>query len=143
MAKTRWTGRGAVVGTYSTSNSSFTPAGLTRSITPPPAERSIIDVTGMEDTTAVADGGIEQLSVFTFQALHATTDTVDSNIKTWYGSQLEKNWYIRCNNGDKLFTTKFKGKVTAYRPQTFTGNDPVTWEVQVHRTGAITYSVTS
>jgi hypothetical protein len=143
MAKTRWTGRGAVVGTYSTSNSSFTPAGLARSITPPPQEKGAIDCTGMEDTYVVVRPGLEQESVFTFTALQASTDTVDAAIVTAYGAHTEKNWYVRRYIGEQMWTTKFKGYVTAIRPQQFTGNDPVTWEVQVHRTSAITHSVSS
>lgn len=143
MAKTRWTGRGAVVGTYSTSNSSYTPLGLARSITPPPQEKGAIDCTGMEDTAIVVRPGLEQESVFTFTALHASTDTQDAAMQTYYTGHTEKHWYIRRYIGEQMWTSRFDGYVTALRPQTFTGNDPVTWEVQVHRTGAITHSVSS
>ena len=143
MAKTRWTGRGALVAVQSTSaGTPWMNVGLSRNIAPPAMERNAIDVTGMEDTYAVVASGIEIPSQFTFSSLHASTDTVDALLDTVYGSHMQRNWRVRLYNGTYYWDTTFTGKVLALRAQAFSGSDPVVREVTVLRNSTLTYSVT-
>lgn len=139
MAKIRYTGRGATVSVESTS-ASWVAVGLTRNINPPAMEKGAIDCTAMEDTSVVVEQGIEQESSMSFTCLQATTDATDILLQTYYGSGAEMPWRIGRTNGALTWYTNFSGVVSAIRPQAFTGNDPVTMEVQVLRTSAITES---
>ena len=143
MAKTRWTGRGALVAIQSTSaGTPWMNAGLSRNVSPPPQERAAIDVGGMEDTYPVEAAGIEQSSVFTFSMLDASTDPVDALIQTAFTARDSRNWRIRRSNGSIYWDTTFAGKVSSIAPSAFGGSDPVLKEVTVVRIGALTHSVT-
>ena len=143
MAKTRWTGRGALVAIQSTSaGTPWMNVGLSRNVSPPPQERAAIDVGGMEDTYPVEAAGIEQSSVFTFSMLDASTDAVDALIQTAFTARDSRNWRIRRSNGSIYWDTTFAGKVSSISPSAFGGSDPVLKEVTVVRIGALTHSVT-
>jgi len=143
MAKTRWTGRGALVAIQSTSaGTPWINAGLSRSITPPPREKAAIDVMGMEDTFPVEQPGIEQASVFSFTMLDDSTDTVDALIETAYTARDTRSWRIRRYNGTYYWDETFSGKVSSIRPSAFGGSESALIEVSVVRNTSITYSVT-
>jgi len=117
-------------------------AGLSRSITPPPQEKQPIDVMGMEDTYPVEAPGIEQVSVFSFTMLDATTDTVDALIQTAYTARQTRSWRIRRYNGSIYWDSTFTGKVSSIRPSAFGGSDPALKEVTIVRNSSITHGVT-
>ena len=136
MAKVRYTGKGGLVKVAS--GNTYVAVGLCTSVTPPPLEKAVIDVTGMEDTTAVAAQGIEQLSSMTFESLHDPDDTTDDLVDTLYGSGNTVTWQIVMATPTKTWTKSFSGIVTAIVPGTFTGNDAVKRTVTVQRAGAVT-----
>ena len=136
MAKNRYTGKGGLVKVAS--GNTFVAVGLCTNVTPPPMEKAVIDVTGMEDTTAVAAQGIEQLSAMDFESLHDPDDTTDDLVDTLYGSGNTVTWQIVTVAGAKTWTKSFSGIVTAIVPTGFGGNDAVNRKVTVHRAGAVT-----
>jgi hypothetical protein len=141
MAKTRFTGRGGLVKfDVDGGGTNFNSVGLSRSITPPPQERAVIDVSGMEDTSAVAEIGTEELSSFEFVELHDSADAVDGHITNLYSNHAERTWQILFTDGTTVWTKQFTGKVAALIPQAVTGKDAVARAVRVARTGAITES---
>jgi len=77
----------------------------------------------------------------TFTSLYDAQDTVDTLIRTYYGAGTTRTWRVRRNNGTHWFNSAFSGIVTAIRPQGYSGSDPVTAEVVVHRKSAITHTV--
>jgi hypothetical protein len=139
MAKVRYTGKGGLVKVAS--GNSFVAVGLCTNVTPPPMERAVIDVTGMEDTTAVAASGIEQLSSMDFECLHDPEDTTDDLVETLYGSGNTATWQIVTASGAKTWTKSFSGVVTSIVPNGFGGNDAVKRKVTVQRAGVVTDTV--
>jgi len=144
MAKTRYTGKGALVkANVSADGTTMVAVGLCTSITPPPMEKAAIDCTGMEDTTPVVQQGIEQLSEFTFECLHDPDDTGDDGVETLYGNGKSVKWQIitttvNPSGTTKTWTKEFTGVVVGIKPTQFGGGDSVRRSVTVQRTGAIT-----
>lgn len=139
MAKFRYTGRGAVVSAVSTSGTTFT-IGLCRNVQEPPRVKAAIDVTGMEDTSVVQVQGIEQPGNFTFTALHDPIDAADIWLDAVYASGKSATWRVTVNNGTKYSGRTFEGYVIGIEPQGFGGNDPVTRQITVARTGSVSYT---
>lgn len=136
MAKNRYIGKGGLVKVAS--GNTFVSVGLSRNVTPPPMEKAVIDVTGMDDTTAQTAQGIEQPSAFTFESLHDPDDTTDDLVDTLYGSGNTVTWQIVTIAGAKTWTKSFSGWVSAIVPSAFGGSDPVSRTVTVQRVGAVT-----
>lgn len=137
MAKNRFIGKGALVKVDPAGATTWQTVGLCTSVTPPPQEKATIDCTAMEDTIAVAEVGIEQLSEFAFESLHDPSDTVDDAIDTLYGNGANANWQLATISGTHTFTKIFTGRVFAIVPTTIDGNGVQKRTVKVIRTGAI------
>ena len=142
MAKTRYTGRNAIVSINTTSDG-YLDVGLARSISPPAKESGVIDVTGTTDASVVVEQGIPTESRFTFQALHASTDVTDAYIQTCYDNAAEKTWRVQRKSGLTYWNTTFTGIVSSIRPTAFAGSDPVMMDVDVLLTSAITDATTT
>lgn len=147
MAKTRFTGKGALVKVNSTGDgTTMLTVGLSTSATPPSQERNLIDLTAMEDTIAVAATGIEQLSEFTFTSLHDPTDTTDDALDALYASGASVIWQLVIATVTAVGTTKtwtkaFTGKLFAITPAAVEGNTGTPRTCKVTRDGAITDTV--
>jgi len=142
MAKNRYVGKSALVKVnINDDGTTFTAVGLIREVTPPPEVKSKIDVTGMEDTVAEIRQGIEEESEFTFLALWDQAATGDAGVKTLYDSGAEVRWQVIVTDGTNTWTMDFDGIVMGIVPQKIGGSDPVTFQVTVSRTGAITHTV--
>ena len=139
MAKSRYTGRSAIVTFVSSSGTTFT-AGLCRNIQPPPRMKATIDLTAMEDTSFTGDVGIEGESKFTFLNIIDPVDSVDVAIDALYANSEDRTWKYVMTNGTKASGRSFTGKVIGLEEQSFGANDPVTRLVTILRTGAISYS---
>ncbi|NLX57281.1 MAG: hypothetical protein GXY58_19400 [Planctomycetaceae bacterium] len=138
MAKKRAVGRGAKVSVDPAGGTAWQDVGATVQITPPPQERSSIDVTAMEDNSAQAVPGIEQISEFVFEGFHDPDDAVDDAIDALYSSGNEANWKITLRySATSTWTKVFKGRVLAIVPTGFDANGRVTRQVRVVRTGDI------
>lgn len=138
MAKNRFIGKGALVAVDPAGGTTWQTVGLSTSVTPPPQEKATIDCTAMEDTAAVAEVGIEQLSEFTFESLHDPADSVDDAVDTLYGNGNNANWKLTTLSGAHAFTKIFTGRVFAIVPTTIEGNSVQKRTIKVIRTGAIT-----
>jgi hypothetical protein len=144
MAKTRYTGKGALVkANVSGDTTTMVAVGLCTSVTPPPLVKAAIDCTGMEDTTPVVQQGIEQLSEFTFECLHDPDDAGDDGVETLYGNGKAVKWQIitvtvNSSGTTKTWTKDFLGVVTGINPSQFSGGDSVRRSVTVQRVGAVT-----
>lgn len=138
MAKTRFTGKGAVVKVNLSGGNTYNTVGVIRSITTPAQEKAEVDVTGMEDNTAQIEFGIEELSRFEFVELHDSADTTDTGVTNLYSNSAERTWQILWTNGTITWTKSFTGKVAKLVPAQVTGKDAITRTVSVVRTGAIT-----
>ena len=136
MAKDRFVGARATVRVVSGNTNSL--IGLCTQITPPPLERAIIDVTGMEDTYSVGEPGIEQMSEFSFVSLHDPADTGDDAVDTLYAGGNTVTFTFTATGGGKTFTKSFTGKITGVTPSAYTGNEPVLRTVKGIRTSAVT-----
>lgn len=139
MAKKRYIGKGALVKVNANGDTTtFLTVGLCTSVTPPPQEKATIDCTAMEDTLAVAEQGIEQLSEFSFESLHDPADTSDDAVDTLYGSSASVMWQLLTMSGTTVWTKSFLGRVFAIVPTTIDGNGVQKRTVKVIRNGAIT-----
>jgi len=142
MAKNRYIGKGALVKVNSNGDgNTYITVGLCTNITPPPQEKAKIDCTAMEDTTAVAEQGQEELSEFEFESLHDPEDTTDDAVDTLYGSGTSVNWQILTKAGAKTHTKLFAGRVFAITPTAMDKNGVQKRTVKVVRNGAITDTV--
>lgn len=135
MAKDRYIGKGGLV-KVAADGTNYLTVGLCTNITPPPQEKATIDCTGMEDTFAVTEQGIEQMSEFSFEHLHDPGDTTDDAVDTLYGSGSSVPWKIETKAGTKVFTKGFNGRVFAIVPTAIDGNGVVKRTVKVARTTA-------
>jgi hypothetical protein len=140
MAKDRFSGRGALVKIQS--GNTYNSVGLCTSITPPPEEKAVIDMTAMEDGAVVAELGIEQLSTFSFEQISDPADTDEALVDAAYASGNSIGWQILVLSGAKTRTIAFNGRVSGLAPTAFGANDPCKRTVTVTRTGAITDTVT-
>jgi hypothetical protein len=147
MAKTRFIAKGALVKVIASGDgTTMLTVGLCTGATPPAMERALIDLTAMEDTTAIAATGIEQLSEFSFTELHDPEDTSDDAIDTLYGSGDSVKWQLILATKTAVGTTKtwtkdFTGKVFAIVPESVDGGTGTKRTVKVTRDGAITDAV--
>lgn len=143
MAKDRYTGKGALVKVnHSGDGTTMVAVGLCTNATPPPQEKATIDCTAMEDTVAVAEQGIEQLSEFSFEQAHDPADTCDDAIDTLYGNGNSVKWQLITKAGSKTWTKDFLGRVIAIVPGAVDGNSMQKRTVKVIRNGAITDTIT-
>jgi len=136
MAKRRFPGKGALVQIESAANT-YNSIGLALSITPPAEERAIIDMTAMEDTAAVAELGIEEMSTLEFEVISDPGDTGEALMDTWYGTGNTTNFRIVASVAGTTWTKQFQGKVAGVRPSQFTGKDAIKRSFTVVRTGAV------
>lgn len=142
MAKDRYIGKGALVKVNSNGDgNTYITAGLCTNITPPAQEKATINCTAMEDTVAVAEQGIEELSEFAFEQGHDPADTTDDAIDTLYGNGNSVNWKLETKAGSKTFTKLFAGRVFAIVPGAIDANGWQKRTVKVIRNGAITDTV--
>lgn len=147
MAKTRFIAKGALVKVNASGDgTTMLTVGLCTSATPPAQERALIDLTAMEDTVAVADTGIEQLSEFAFTQLHDPADSTDDALDTLYGSGDSVKWQLVYATKTAVATTKtwtkdFTGRLFAIVPEGVDGNTGTKRLCKVTRTGAITDTV--
>ena len=148
MAKVRYTGKGALVKVNSSGDgTTMLTVGLCTSATPPAREKSLIDLTAMEDTVAVAASGIEQLSEFSFTSLHDPSDTTDDALDALYASGASVKWQLiiatlTAVGVTSTWTKDFTGVLFAITPATVEGGTGTPRTCKVSRTGAITDTVT-
>lgn len=147
MAKTRYTGRGALVkANVNNDGNTMVTIGLCTTITPPGASSTPIDCTGLEDTYPVILHGIEEASECTFECLHDPEDTGDDGVETLYGNKLAVTWQIIATTVNSSGTTKtwtkaFSAKVMGYKPGVVDGSNPIKRTITLHRTSAVTDTV--
>jgi hypothetical protein len=138
MAKNRYIGKGALVKVNSNGDgNTYITVGLCTNVTPPPQEKATIDCTAMEDAVAIGEQGIEQLSEFSFEALHDPADTTDDAIDTLYGSGASVNWQLLTIAGTHTHTKTFAGRVFGIVPTALDKNGVQKRTVKVIRNGAI------
>lgn len=148
MAKVRFTAKGALVKVNASGDgTTMLTVGLCTSASPPAQERALIDLTAMEDTTAIAATGIEQLSEFAFTSLHDPSDTTDDALDTLYASGDSVKWQLILATKTAVGTTKtwtkdFTGKLFAITPESVDGGTGTKRVCKVTRDGAITDTVT-
>lgn len=142
MAKKRTVGRGAKVSVSVLNDTTYIDVGAVTNVTPPPQEKAVIDKTAMEDTVAVGDAGIEQLSEFVFESFHDPSDATDDAIDALYGSNADAGWRIDAKySSTQVWRKAFTGIVTKIVPTGYDGNGRLTRNVTVVRTGAITDTI--
>jgi hypothetical protein len=147
MAKVRFTGKGALVMVISSGDgTTMLTVGLSTGATPPAQEKSLIDLTAMEDVIAVAASGIEQLSEFSFTSLHDPSDSTDDALDALYVSGASVKWQLVITTltavgTSKVWTKDFTGVLYAITPATIEGSTGTPRTYKVSRTGAITDTV--
>lgn len=140
MAKARFIGKGALV-KVAADGVNYLTVGLCVNVTPPPQEKATIDLTAMEDTTAVTEVGIEQMSEFSFECAHDPSDATDDAIDTLYGSGNSVNFKLETKSGACTWSKVFLGRVFAIVPGALDGNGMQKRTVKVIRNGAISDTV--
>ena len=134
---TKQVGLGALVKVDDDGDASFTTVGLTRSITPPPRSRALVDGTALEDDLAVNEAGIEEASELSFTQFWHPGDTNHEIMDTLFGSKAKVDWQIVYPFATPV-TDEFEGFVSALAPEQIEPGNIISRQVTVQRTGAIT-----
>lgn len=143
MAKNRYTGRSGkmYIDADGGDPTNYTEVTVARNIQPPPQSRARIDVTGMDDSSAVTRPGIEEESEFSFEIIWDPDDTVDASLRTSYTNQSLAHFKAEFTDGTNTLAVEWSGYITALEPLAVDGSSPVAMRVVGVRSGDITETV--